>query len=212
MAKKKKKFYVVWKGREIGVFDNWDKCKELVSKFDGALFKSFETEHEATDAFKKNPWISLKADPKPKKLSPEEIKAAGLPIENSIAVDGACNMVSGQMEYRGVYVGAFQELFRQGPYAGGSNNIGEFLAIVHALAWCNKKKIDLPIYTDSKTAIAWVRNKHAKTKVQQTAKNQELFILIERAEQWLKTNTWQNKILKWNTEYWGEIPADFGRK
>ncbi len=212
MSKTKKKFYVVWKGRETGIFDNWDKCRECVHGFDGAIYKSFGTEYEAAEAFKQNPWVSLKGESKLKRLSPEQIKLAGAPIENSIAVDGACNMGTGQMEYRGVYVGAKQELFRQGPYEGGSNNIGEFLAIVHALAWCKKKHLDLPIYTDSKTALSWIRHKHAKTKVVQTPQNQELFGLINRAELWLKNNTWPNQILKWNTECWGEIPADFGRK
>ncbi len=212
MPKKKKKFYVVWKGRETGIFDNWDKCHELVNGYEGALYKSFDSEFEATEALKQNPWRVFKSEPKLKSLSPEEVKAAGQPEENSIATDGACNMVSGETEYRGVYLGTMQEIFRQGPYKGGSNNIGEFLAIVHALAWCQQKKLDLPIYTDSKTALSWVRNRHSKTKVKQTTQNQELFKLIDRAELWLKSNTWPNKILKWNTEFWGEIPADFGRK
>jgi len=212
MAKPKKKYYVVWKGRNTGVFNNWEECKKSVHGFEGALYKSFNTQHEAVSAINENPWRHLGTEPKLKKLSAEEIEKAGSPIENSIAVDAACNMVSGRLEYRGVYVGSMQELFKKGPYQEGSNNIGEFLAIVHALAWCQQKKVDLPIYTDSLTALAWVRNKHAKTKVEMTARNEKLFDLVERAEQWLKNNSWPNQILKWNTEYWGEIPADFGRK
>lgn len=46
----------------------------------------------------------------------------------------------------------------------------------------------------------------------QTLQNKSVFDLIERAEAWLNANTWQNPILKWDTENWGEIPADFGRK
>jgi ribonuclease HI len=91
-------------------------------------------------------------------------------------------------------------------------NIGEFLAIVHALAYLKQRDMSWPVYSDSRTAIAWIRRKKANTKLEQTEKNQKLFLLIRRAEEWLRHNTWPNRILKWETEYWGEIPADFGRK
>ena len=116
------------------------------------------------------------------------------------------------MEYRGVDTLSGKEIFRQGPYFDGTNNIGEFLAIVHGLALLKKKNSNLPVYTDSMTAISWVRKRKANTKLELTARNAILFELIERAEKWLKTNTWSNPILKWETQCWGEIPADFGRK
>lgn len=146
------------------------------------------------------------------KLSQEELEAIGRPIMDSISVDAACNSTTGRMEYQGVETSSGARLFRMGPFAGGSNNIGEFLAIVHALAWCKKHNIIRPIYTDSKTAMSWVNNKKARTKVERRPENQELFNLIERAEQWLQNNTWETPVLKWKTEAWGEIPADFGRK
>ena len=157
----------------------------------------------------KNYWGRVVADPK---LNAEQIRLAGKPLANSLAVDAACNSQTGQMEYQGVYTETRQRLFHQGPYPDGSNNIGEFLAIVHALAWCKKHRVDLPVYTDSKTAMAWIRQKKANTKVIPSAHNKVLFDLISRAETWLKENTWKNRLLKWNTAAWGEIPADFGRK
>ncbi|KAA6314154.1 Ribonuclease H, partial [termite gut metagenome] len=45
-----------------------------------------------------------------------------------------------------------------------------------------------------------------------TPETEELFQIIERAEKWLRETTYTTQILKWNTEEWGEIPADFGRK
>jgi ribonuclease HI len=116
------------------------------------------------------------------------------------------------MEYRGVYTKTGKELFKQGPFQQGTNNIGEFLALVHGLAFLQQKKSNLPIYSDSKIAIGWVRKKKCNTKLKQNAKNKKLFELIGRAEDWLKKNTYPNKILKWETKDWGEIPADFGRK
>ena len=130
----------------------------------------------------------------------------------SIAVDGAGNNMTGTVEYQGVFTETKTLLFHQGPFEGGTNNIVEFLAIVHALAYCKKHGFSYPIYSDSKTAISWVKKKVANTKVEITSKNKEIIALITRAENWLKENTYTNKILKWETKAWGEIPADFGRK
>ena len=57
-----------------------------------------------------------------------------------------------------------------------------------------------------------MRQKKCKTKLPQTAVNAPIFNLIARAERWLQTHTYTNPIIKWETERWGEIPADFGRK
>jgi ribonuclease HI len=116
------------------------------------------------------------------------------------------------MEYQGVYTASKKLIFHMGPFEEGTNNIGEFLAIVHALALCKKENIKLPIYSDSITAISWIKKKKANSKLVSTEKNEKLFDLIERAEKWLKENTYSNQILKWLTQVWGEIPADFGRK
>lgn len=131
----------------------------------------------------------------------------------SISVDAACSGNPGRMEYRAVVTDTGREIFRQGPFENGTNNIGEFLALVHALAFLKEKnKPLLPIYSDSKTAISWIKKKKANTKITVNSKNRHWIGLLSRAEQWLETNTVTNPILKWDTENWGEIPADFGRK
>lgn len=134
------------------------------------------------------------------------------PITPSIAVDAACNMQSGVMEYRGVDTETGAEIFRMGPYQDSSNNLGEFLAVVHAFGFMKQRGLILPVYTDSKTAMAWVRNKRAKTTVARTPGNAPVFNLIKRAEQWLAVNNYPYRLLKWETKLWGETPADFGRK
>jgi ribonuclease HI len=116
------------------------------------------------------------------------------------------------MEYRGVDTKTKKQLFFQGPFEEGTNNIGEFLAIVHGLALLKKTKSDKIIYTDSKTAISWVKNKKCNTKLKRSEKNKPVFDLVDRAIHWLKTNTYNTVIVKWETKAWGEIPADFGRK
>ena len=105
-----------------------------------------------------------------------------------------------------------KQLFHQGPFENGSNNIGEFLAIVHALALFKKRGIDAPIYSDSETALSWVKKKRCKTKLIKDESNTIIFDLIARADNWLVENPYDNTLLKWDTNAWGEIPADFGRK
>jgi Predicted double-stranded RNA/RNA-DNA hybrid binding protein len=201
----KKKHYVVWKGGIPGVYSSWEECKKQVEGFEGALYKSFDSKESANAAFRQNPWISLG-----KNKSPQPAK--GNFIRDSLAVDAACSGNPGKMEYRGVYVATGQELFRIGPYEEGTNNIGEFLAIVHGLAFLKQQNKTIPIYSDSVNAMLWVKKKKCNTKLEPTERNKEIFELISRAEKWLQNNTYNTPIIKWKTEEWGEIPADFGRK
>ena len=135
------------------------------------------------------------------------------PNLESISVDAACSGNPGKMEYRGVLTHNKQQIFIKGPFKKGTNNIGEFLALVHGIALLkSKNKEDIPIYSDSKIAMSWVKQKRCKTNMHFDASNKDLLELIKRAEKWLKENTYKNPILKWETKAWGEIPADFGRK
>ena len=134
------------------------------------------------------------------------------PILPALAVDAACSGNPGVMEFRGVIADTGTEVFHRGPFVEGSNNIGEFLALVLGLAYIKKYNLNWVIYTDSVTALAWVRQKRCKTKIEWSAKNQDLFHMVRKAEMWLHDNTWTTPIYKWDTKAWGEIPADFGRK
>jgi len=209
---KKKKYYVVWKGKNKGIYTSWEACKEQIADFKGAKFKSFKTKEIAEKAFKDGDYENyIGKDVFETTISKSELAKIGKPILNSIAVDGACDN-KGNAEYQGVYTDTKTLLFHQGPFKGGSNNIMEFLALVHGLAYCKQHKLDLPIYSDSKIAINWVKKKYINTSIRPNKDNKYLFELIQRALKWLKTNTYKNKILKWETKAWGEIPADFGRK
>jgi ribonuclease HI len=210
---KKSKFYVVWVGRKTGVFKTWDECKELVNDFSGAKYKSFLTQSEANIALNSGYKLYWGVKNKEKKLNVDElIKKVGLPIENSISVDGACDTSTMKVEYQGVTTKGKKLLFHQGPFEDGSNNIVEFLAIVHALSYCKKHNLNVPIYSDSKIAIGWVKTVQINTSREKNKENENLFDLIDRAIKWLKENKYKNKILKWETRAWGENPADFGRK
>ena len=130
-----------------------------------------------------------------------------------IFTDGACSGNPGPMEYQGVRTYDKERMFHV-KFELGTNNIGEFLAIVHGLALLKQKgesNINL-IYSDSVNGMSWVRQGKCKTKLVQTAKNAQLFDLIRRAEKWLENNHYTTEVRKWKTEEWGEIPADFGRK
>ncbi len=211
MGKPKSKYYVVWEGHQSGIFDAWDKCKKQVDGYTGAKYKSFDSLEEAKKAFGSNAWNYLgKAIKKP--VSKELLIKHGNPLKEAICVDAACSGNPGILEYRGVNMVTAQEIFHRGPFPQGTNNIGEFLAIVTGLAWLKKNNISLPLYSDSRNAISWIEQKTCKTKLPRNKKNEELFDLIDRAEEFLGNNSFSTRILKWETKAWGEIPADFGRK
>ena len=209
---KKQKFYVVWKGKRSGVFESWEDCKAQITGIKGAEYKSFSTFSEAKKAFNGN-YLEYKGTKKGKpSLTPEELLKIGEPNMHSISVDAASSGNPGVMEYQGVDTKTKKKLFKQGPFEQGTNNIGEFLALVHGLAFLKQHKSDRIIYTDSRIAMSWVRKKTCKTKLKPNIKNAIVFELIERAEKWLESNSYNTPIVKWETKAWGEIPADFGRK
>ena len=207
-----KKFYVVWKGKEPGIYDSWKECERQIRNFQGAVYKSFADPDEAEKAFRSNPWSFMGKDTVKPAIGKEEMARVGKPKMESWSVDAACSGNPGILEYRGVETATGKELFRQGPFEEGTVNIGEFLAIVHALALLKKNNSSIPVYSDSRTAIKWVKMKATNTKLVQDSRNEKLFDLLDRAEKWLRENDYPNQVIKWETRYWGEIPADFGRK
>ncbi|MCM1451449.1 MAG: ribonuclease H family protein [Clostridium sp.] len=211
-----RKFYVVFKGYQPGIYDSWDECKAQIDGFSGAAYKSFPSCEEATQAFRKvmdveeMQFYTFLAKAKAQAVNYEAFPEI---IQDSIAVDGACDKnPGGNVEYQGVNVRTGERIFHFGPVPGGSNNIGEYLGLVHALALLHQKgDRSTPIYSDSLTAQAWVRNKRHKSTVK-LPPDSKLAQLLARADYWLQTHAPANPILKWKTEEWGEIPADFGRK
>ena len=236
----KQKYYVVWNGPSPGVYSSWEACQEAVNGVSGAKYKSFKTQEEAEDAFEMGEEAyeeakasdtsdastsskpSISRDSRESSNSNESSKPIrpafnpqNLPAEvirEAIAVDAACSGNPGAMEYRGVYLADGKEIFHYGP-VHGTNNIGEFLALVHGLALLKQKGLNtMPIYSDSVNAQLWVRKHHCKTTLVRNDQTEKLYQMIERAESWLRNNTYKNPIIKWQTDKWGEIPADFGRK
>lgn len=211
----RRKFYVVWAGHSPGVYDSWEECKLQTDNFPGARFKSFNSQEEAVMAYRGDPQDYLNIFKAMGTPSKPIVNYAAIPgiVPGSIAVDAACSGNPGPVEYRGVDITTGRQLFHVGPMQGGSNNMGEFLALVHALAMLtNANRGDVTIYSDSRTAMAWVRNRKVKTSIAPTQANARIRQLVARAQTWLQTHTYTNPILKWDTEKWGEIPADFGRK
>lgn len=214
MAAKKAKYYVVWQGHHPGIYTSWEDCQAQIKGVAGAQYKSFDSKAAAEVAYKKGYWEVVGQDKKPASNSGASRKPVSRSqiIWDSISVDAACSGNPGVMEYQGVDTRSKRQIFHK-KFDLGTNNIGEFLAIVHALALLQKSgQPSKPIYTDSATAIKWVKQKKAKTQLEHNAKTAELYEIITRAENWLKSNTYQNPIIKWETEDWGEVPADFGRK
>lgn len=217
------KYYVVFRGHNPGVYDTWDEAKEQTHGFPGALFKSYSTSGEATEAYRNftgtedreelmrlisaNTNTSLEATQSPQgwKNNPEIDSDAW-------AVDASCLKNPGRMEYRCVDLKSGEVIFNMGPFEDATNNIGEYLALVHAMALMAKKGEYHNIYSDSRTAMSWWRNHRVNTKLQPTPRNGKIFELLARASVWVNTHQFPGKVMKWQTERWGEIPADYGRK
>ena len=209
---KKNKYYVVWRGRLTGIFESWEECQQQIDGFEGAQFKGYPTRELAEAAHKLNYWQAVKPEGGSRDISNSSFLISHSIIVPSLSVDAACSGNPGVMEYRGVDTATGREIFRMGPFEHATNNIGEFLALVHGLALLKQYNKTMPIYSDSVNAIAWVRAKKCRTKLARTEKNIEVFNLIARAEHWLEDNHYITKIIKWDTPNLGEIPADFGRK
>lgn len=213
MAKGKLKYYVVWAGREPGVYASWDECRQQTVGFGGAKYKSFATREEAEREFTLGPEAERSEEVKAyaARTAPKPQLPAGVD-DNALAVDAACSGNPGMMEYRGVYLRTGRVVFKYGP-TWGTNNIGEFLAIVHALALLKQRKLSMPVYSDSRNAILWVKLGRCRTKLERSERTAGIYDMIARAEKWLRDNDHTDTpIRKWDTRAWGEIPADFGRK
>ncbi len=210
-----RKYYVVWEGRAPGIYDSWEECHDQIDGYPGAKYKSYASQEAATEAFRGRPeqhMTFLRRLGTVKHAPVDYTSIPGIRLD-AWAVDGACSRNPGPMEYRGVRVADGAEIFRIGPFEGGTNNIGEYLALVHALALLHRAgDTTTPVYSDSRTGLAWLRRRAANTTLTPTPENASLRAVIARADAWLQTHTPANPILKWDTDRWGEIPADFGRK
>lgn len=217
-----KKYYVVFKGRNPGVYDDWGDAQEQIEGFEGARFKGYSSSAEATAAFRDamrkaegndlGSFLSRASNHNlPKEGQPDYMTNPEVDLD-AWAVDASCLGNPGKMEYQGVELMTGRTLFRIGPFDDATNNIGEFLAIVHAMALMTREGKFHNIYSDSVSGMAWARNRKIKTQLKPTARNGKVFELMARAVTWLNTHQFPAKVLKWQTDRWGEIPADFGRK
>lgn len=221
-----KKYYIVWAGLEPGVYTTWTDCQAQVKGVKGSMFKSFKgiTRAQAEEIYRSGKPENFytptsptgntpSAKPKPTADQQRALRMEHGINPDAIAVDASSQGNPGRMEYRGVVVDTGDEVFHSQVYPQGTNNLGEFLAIVHAMAWMEQNHYFVPIYSDSRTALAWVRHKAVKTTLQSNSLNQDLFVHLHRALTWLQNHDiTRYTLLKWPTETIGEIPADFGRK
>lgn len=159
-----KKYYVVWQGREPGIYDDWPSCKSQVDKFAGARYKSFSSLAEAEAAFGAKAGVRSKVAPAAKRPRAAGLKTyqadeiAKLAAEVKIYTDGGCEpnpgeAGSGLAIYRneqlvGLWYGLYQSL--------GTNNTAELNALNQALILTEQelaKGLRVVILCDSQYAI-----------------------------------------------------------
>lgn len=217
-----KKYYIVWSGLKPGVYETWEECKSQVVGVKGAMYRSFKgiTRTRAEEIYADGcpddyyaPNHSAKENPKPSRDELTSIREQLNIHPDAIAVDASSQGNPGRVEYRGVFVETGEEVFHSRLYPLGTNNLGEFLALVHAMGWQEQRQYFVPIYSDSRTALSWIRQKAYKTTLKRDHHTEEIFRHLDRAVAWLQTHDiTRYTLLKWPTEQIGEIPADFGRK
>ena len=108
----KKKYYVVWKGHQVGVFDNWEDCKKQVEGFPAPEYKSFPNWEMAKYAFEKGSKEFLIKKPHPIKMIMDGVY--GQPVVPSISVDGAFSSTTRLAEYQGVDTETQTVIFKAG--------------------------------------------------------------------------------------------------
>lgn len=163
-----KKYYVVWEGREKGIFPDWDICKKHIDKFAGARYKSFKTLAEAEAAFKAGGHASTKkTKAAPRKYSGKGLKTYtaaevdALEVKTKIFTDGGCEPNPGKAG-SGVAVyrdGKISELWYGLFNPQGTNNTAELNALHQALLMAEKEienKATVAIFCDSKYSIQCV--------------------------------------------------------
>jgi ribonuclease HI len=220
----KNKYYVVWEGSKPGIYDTWSECQAQTNGYPQAKFKAYQSEAEAQVAFKegwKKHWgksNSTKSKSESNSTTKSKVSQAIFFEEDeeidydSISVDVGTRGNPGPIEYKGVDTRTGEMLFQVGPIENGTNNLGEFIAIIHGLSYLKKLGSNKTVYTDSKTALSWIRKKKVSSTLVRDESTKKIWELTDRALKWLQNNTYENKVLKWNTEKWGEIKADYGRK
>ncbi len=202
--KRRAKVYVVWKGRRPGIYETWEQARAQVEGFPGARFKAYPNRAAAEAAWQVD---SGQGSPAAWTLASAAVRTP------AIAVDAAAPGPTGPAWYRGVVLypdGRTEEVFRVGPLPGLTANAGEFLALVHALQWLQEQGLDWPVYSDSRIARGWLAQGRARTRHRPTAGPAAR--ALAQAEAWLAQHGIPNPVLTWQTQAWGEIPADFGNK
>jgi ribonuclease HI len=237
----KQKHYVVWEGKVPGIYTSWADCQMQTNGYPQAKFKAYESAAEAQAALARG-WKASFASAKAAAgasagsgsggssasgssaggsaatkgaKSAKSAANGNLPAQvvlDSISVDVGSKGNPGIVEYKGVSTRTGEVIFEHPPIAKGTNNLGEFLAIVHALAYLKQRGSTMTIYSDSMTAMSWIRKQAVATTLPRDASTKEIWTLVDRALSWLHNNTYSNPILKWDTKAWGEIKADYGRK
>jgi ribonuclease HI len=236
--------YVVWKGRKPGVYDSWSECYEQVNGYSGPVYKGFHSRGEAKEALKRDPLIyvrglpgkntSQKSHDQLKKEARrrnryerraekrQQRKEAQAVVQRQERLELPCIVVDGsylgnldRMEYQAIGLPQNAIIFSDGPYRGGGASIAEFLGLVKGLQYLENRQMDMLIYSDSKTALSWVRRCKVNSVIlKRDDCPDQVKEMVQDALGWLRSNTdfTKGRFRKWHTTFWGENPADYGRK
>lgn len=161
-----KKFYVIWVGREPGIYTDWPTAQKQVMKFAGAKYKSFTSKAEADAAFSDGS-VSSVAKTTTKSSGPKQSgnNLSAPPIKTDVVIycDGGCDPNPGKA---GSGVAVYQDdaliqLWYGVFNPNGTNNTAELSALFYSLQLAQHattQGLSAQILCDSMYSIQCIRD------------------------------------------------------
>lgn len=188
------RFYVVWVGREPGIYSTWPECESQVKGFPRAKYRGYDDELTARAAFEAG-----------HDVGPDLLGREGELFPRAIAVQAEVSAT--ELGYVGVGTDTGNALFRVNTRERAPADVAEFLGVCHALALNAREGVRVPVYCSSDLALRWVRNKRCGMDLAALANARRVRELVERAEHWLSAHELNNPVLKWDHYARGAIPG-----
>ncbi len=203
--------YAVLEGRVPGVYDTWNECSAQVTGYSGAIFKGHICHSSARYEFRlhqrrKIAKFKIRTTPLAKKK-----KVSTLPTSEYIVAGASYDRFNDTLTYRVVMGGTNETLFESEVYSGGNQSLGEYLALIEALKWVRENyKHDIPVLSNSMSAIIWIENKAYKGSLGIHDMDSDLYLELKKAKEYLSDMCqdgykYSLNTLKWNNKLLGCI-------
>ena len=181
--------YVVFVGREPGIYSNLSDCLEQLRGFKDRKYLSYTSLAEAEEALKRYNQGTLYIGDNISDTLKQD-------INSGIYISCTYDAQTEQWAAYGKDIESGMELLSIDAMPFATKNLTEFLAVVAVLRYCkNRGKLD-NVYVDNIKILNWIHNKKAEYFIQKNQKNKELYTAILAAEKWLSDNANYNNVTR----------------